>query len=305
MARARHSAGSIAAKRGWETMRTILKTILVLALLALVPAAASADKGEIRIGLNNWAENIAVSNMWKVLLEEQGYSVSLTSAGKSVVYSGLAGDDLDIGMEVWWPKTDKPFYERFKDDITLHDAWYRGTGLGLVVPSYVDVDSIPELQKHSEEFVQDGRPAVVGIDPGSALMGLAEKAIDAYGLDMDLIGGSGPAMTAALDRAIQRKEPVVVTLWNPHWAFAEYDLKYLDDPKNIFGKGENIRWMSANEFSERYPEVTRWLERWEMNDQQLGSLMAVIKNSDDETEGARKWIGNHRDLVNSWIVQKD
>lgn len=283
-------------------MRTVFKQVLTIAAVAFLSGTAFAEeKGEIEIGLNNWAENIAVSNMWKILLEERDYDVTLTSAGKSVIYAGIASDSIDIGLEVWMPKTDKQFYERFEEDISLNEAWYHGTGLGLVVPTYAKIDSIPELKKAPDRFTQDGKPSIVGIDPGSALMGLAEDAIEAYDLDLQLLSSSGPGMMSALERAYRREEPVVVTLWNPHWAFAEYDLKYLDDPKGVFGKGENIHWMSRPELLTRHPEVVEWMNRWEMNDQQVGGLMATIREVDDPAEGARKWIDNHRQVVNEWI----
>ena len=278
-------------------IRIMLQITIVTAAALIGSPAAQAGKGEITIGLNNWSENIAVSNMWKILLEERGYDVTLTSAGKAVIYSGVAGGSLDMGLEVWMPKTDKEFYERFQDNLELHDAWYRGTGLGLVVPDYVDVDSINGLNAHKGEFVRNGKPSIVGIDPGSALMGLTEKAIRKYDLDFKLIGSSGPGMTAALDRAITRKKPVVVTLWNPHWAFADYDLKYLDDPMGVYGKGENILWMTRPDFGRKHPKVLEWMNAWEMNDQQVGSLMGTIRESKTAHAGAKKWIDAHRDLV--------
>lgn len=283
-------------------MTTRITQLLAIALgLAIAVPGVAADKGDIRIGLNNWAENIAVSNMWKILLEERGYDVTLTSAGKSVIYSGVASDSIDMGLEVWMPKTDKQFYERFEADISLNDPWYRGTGLGLVVPHYVGIDSIDQLDAGKERFVQDGKPSIVGIDPGSALVGLTEDAIAEYGLDLRLLTSSGPGMMSALERAYQREEPIVVTLWNPHWAFAEYDLKYLDDPKNVYGQGEDIHWMSRPELADEHPRIIEWLNAWQMNDRQVGGLMATIREAGDPAKGAREWIDNHRELIDGWL----
>jgi glycine betaine/proline transport system substrate-binding protein len=262
-------------------------------------APASAADGELRIGLNNWAENVAVSNMWKILLEERGYDVTLVSAGKQVVYDGVARDNLDMGLEVWLPKTDKQFVDKYEDELTVRESWYSGTGLGLVVPTYVeDVDSITELPDTVDKF--DGK--IVGIDPGSALMGLTDTAVETYGLEnYELISSSGPGMTSALKRAVRQEEPIVVTLWNPHWAFADFDLKYLDDPKNVYGEGEDIYWMSRKGFGEDHPQIVQWLNTWQMNDAQLGGLMAKINEVGDPAEGAEAWIESHRDLVESWM----
>ena len=41
-------------------------------------------------------------------------------------------------------------------------------------------------------------------------------------------------MTAALKSAVDRQEPIVVTLWDPTWMFQKFDMKFLDDPKGVF-----------------------------------------------------------------------
>lgn len=287
-------------------MSATTRTLRGLATAAMLGAAslawsapANAAEGELRIGLNNWAENVAVSNMWKILLEEKGYDVTLISAGKQVIYDGVARDNLDMGLEVWLPKTDRQFVSKYEDELVVQEPWYNGTGLGLVVPSYVEsVDSIAELNANAEMF--DGK--IVGIDPGSALMGLTNDAMEAYGLDaFELVSSSGPGMTSSLKRAIQRDEPIVVTLWNPHWAFADFDLKYLEDPKTIYGQGEDIHWMSRTGLKDDHPEVVAWFNAWHMNDAQLGGLMAKINEVGDPADGAQVWIDDHRDLVTSWM----
>ncbi|MBD3894549.1 glycine betaine ABC transporter substrate-binding protein [Halomonas sp. ML-15] len=277
---------------------------LVLAGTAL--NTTQADTREITIGKNNWAENVAVANMWKLVLEEEhGYEVDLTEAGKSVIYSGLANEDFDISLEIWLPVTDANFLEPYEDRIDVHGGWYDGTGLGLVVPSYAEIDSIPELVDQADSFHYQGQPAILGIDSGSAIAGLTDDAIDAYDLPQTQINSSDPAMMAALDDAISRTENIVVTLWSPHWAFAEYDLKYLEDPQNIFGDSETIYWFSRKDFASDDPWLTAVLDAWQMDDDSLGSLMAEIEERGDPVAGARHWIEENRDLVDEWIEAGD
>ncbi len=278
--------------------------ILIMVIVALSLAACSGSeegaeksKGTVTLGLNNWAENIAVSNMWKVILEDKGYDIELKSMEKSPVWAGLSQGDLDIAAEVWLPTTDKPLYEEYKEDIVLHEAWYEGTGLGLVVPSYMDITSMDELNDKKDEL---GIEEIVGIDPGASLMEMSRTALKEYNLNYDLIDSSGPAMMSELKKAYEDEEPIVVTLWNPHWAFAEYDLKYLEDSKNVYGEADDIFFMTRTNFSDDHPEIVEWMNNWQMDDDSLGSLMATIKDADDAETGAQQWIEENEELVSEW-----
>ncbi|MCF8010297.1 MAG: glycine betaine ABC transporter substrate-binding protein [Clostridiales bacterium] len=255
----------------------------------------------IRIGANNWAENEAVSNMWKILLEEKGYDVKVVTGGNTVVYSGVASQDLDISLEVWLPKADKPSWERYKDKLDKYGPWYEKAKLGLVVPEYVDVDSIKELNVNKDKFIVNKKTSIVGIDAGANLMKLTEDCIKEYDLGYKLLSSSGPSMVASLKTAIDNKDPILVTLWNPHWVFAKYNLKYLKDPQNAYGKADDIYLITHNDFDEEFPQVVSYFKNWKMNDQTLGSLMATIKKEGKPVVGAKKWIENNRDVVNKWF----
>ncbi|MEC9483507.1 MAG: glycine betaine ABC transporter substrate-binding protein [Halomonas sp.] len=283
------------------------RTTQVFLAAGLVAASfgvqAQADKS-LDIATLNWAENIAVANMWQQILEQApyNYDVEISNVGKSVAFSGVASGDMDISLETWLPATDASYIEPHKDQLTIHDVWYQGAGMGLVVPSYVEADSIAELAEQGETFDYQGQPTIVGIDPGSSISTLTEDAIKAYGLPMRQLSSSEVAMMAALDDAYQRKSPMVVTLWSPHWAFADYDLKYLDDPKNIYGNEEAIHWFSRKGFAEDDPWLTAVLNAWQMDDDTLGSLMATIEKTGDPEEGARQWIEKNRALVEQWLA---
>src|SRR3954469_1589699 len=281
----------------------VASAIMVFCLLV---HPLSAQQRNMTIGMTNWAENIAVANLWKILLAERGYQAELRTVDRVLAFSGLARGDIDLGLETWLPKTDKSVMDRFGKSIEVHDSWYKGTRQGFVVPSYVPINSIRELSEHEADFPAAGETAaVVGIDPGSSLMQMAEKGLKTYDLNMKLINSSETGMMSALARAYRDHAPIVVTLWNPHWAFAEYDLKFLQNPENLFGGTDDIHFMSRAGFGKDYPEVLRWLNAWDMSGQELGSLMATIEKAGNPEAGARKWLAENRALADGWLTAND
>lgn len=259
---------------------------------------SESAKQTIQIGTNNWVENIAVSNMWKVLLAERGYNTELVAVEKAVLYEGLSSGDLDLGIEIWLPETDKFYYEQYEDQLELGEVWYEGTELALVVPTYMEnINSIEDLNEHAEKFDS----TIVGIEPGASLMMLTEDVMEAYHLKFELQPSSEAAMLTELQTKMRNEEPVVVTLWKPHSSFAKMDLKVLEDPKNIYGDSENIYYVGRESFSQDYPEVAKWLNAFELDDEQLGTLMAAVENAESEVAGAKQWIAQNEALVNSWF----
>lgn len=130
---------------------------------------------------------------------------------------------------------------------------------------------------------------------------LTEKAIKSYQLDYELIESSEPVMLSELDSAYKKKEPVVVTLWNPHWVFNEYKLKYLTDPKKVYGEPDTIYYVTRKGFKDEYPEVINWMDQWEMDDETLGELIKNMEDMDSPEQAVQEWMKNHREQVDKWI----
>ena len=84
---------------------------------------------------------------------------------------------------------------------------------------------------------------VTGIDAGAGIMASTQKALSAYRLtkaNWQLQTSSTAAMTSTLDKAIRHRQPIVITGWQPHWMFSKYPIKFLKDPKHVYGKSESI-----------------------------------------------------------------
>ena len=247
----------------------------------------------------NWAEGIAYTHLAKVVLEEKmGYDVTIQSAQVGPAYTDVANSNSDAFMETWLPTLHKDYVQEYKEDITDLGYVYEGTQSGLVVPQYMDIETISDLNKKADEL--DGQ--ITGIDAGAGIMKTTEKVIDMYDLDLKLISSSGPAMTAALKKAYDNKDPIVVTGWKPHWMWGRWDLKFLkQDQKKVWGQG-NIHIMGRKKIESEKPELAHFLKNMHFTDSELASLMVAVENSDEGVEKvARKWMKENPEVVNSWI----
>lgn len=275
-----------------------------LALLAgagvAVSSAAHAEeeKGTINLAYVEWSSEVASTNVMAAVLEQAGYEVDLTSLSAAAMFQALSSGDADAIVAAWLPTTHADYMERLGDSVEDLGPNLDGTKLGLVVPEYTDVDSIADLNDNADSFNGE----IIGIDPGAGLMSLSEEVVDTYDLELDLRSGSGATMTAALSSAINNEENIVVTGWTPHWMFARFDLKYLDDPENVYGGAEQIHTAVREGLEDDMPEAYAILDAFEWTPEQMGEVMLMNQeDGSDPYENAKQWVEDNQDVVEEWL----
>lgn len=288
-----------------------LVLIISLILIMTLSACSANDDGEgteaaedpenkvIEMGQISWAENIAVTNMWKVILEEHGYEVKFNLLDMGTMMAALANQELDVSLEVWLPVQDANYLEQYREQVNFsEETWYDEAKVGLVVPAYMDeINSIEDLNEHQELFAGQ----ITGFDPGAGTMEVTEDVIDEYGLNFELLTSSEPAMITEIQEAMKQEEPIVAPLWSPHRVFSELDLKYLEDPKEVYGAVEKIHHATRHGFEDDFSEVDHWFKNWKMSDKEIGELMNYVEEADEPIEGASKWVDENQDLIDEWL----
>ena len=277
-----------------------LKTItaLLLATVMLAACGGSENKKKISIAYANWSEGIAMTNLAKVIFEDQGYEVKLLNADLAPIFASLSRKKADVFMDGWMPVTMADYMQEYGDKLEVIGNIYDNARIGLVVPEYVTINSIEELNAEKDRFSGE----IVGIDAGAGIMKATDQALKDYQLDYKLLTSSGPAMTASLKKAIDKNEWIVVTGWTPHWMFDRFKLKILQDPKTIYGAVETIHTVAWKGFSEQDPFAAQLLKNMHLTDEHISSLMTAIEDAQtSETEAARQWMNEHKELVDSWI----
>lgn len=295
-------------------LKNVLAIVLIASMALFVLAGCgggnSNDDGEaandeqktITIGFVNWAECIAASNLWKNILEGQGYSVELKQLDVAPLYVGLSEGDIDLFFDAWLPITHGTYWDKYQDDLLDCGIWYESPAkIGIVVPSYVDIDSIEDLNDSSDKF----NDQIIGIDPGAGIMKASDSAIESYGLTLEVVQGSEAAMLTSLKKAYENNEWIAVTGWSPHWMFSDFDLKYLDDPNGDYGEEEEVHLLANAEFAEANPELISILKNFRMDDNQLGSLEKLINDGMDPEDAAVQWSEDNQAIIDEWIKSEE
>ncbi|MFE2606916.1 ABC transporter permease/substrate binding protein [Streptomyces mirabilis] len=323
----RRAAAKLRAAQGlkiWSYRPNSAVAVIGVVVLALVAggmgmfggtdSTSTAADGEnvgqgkkVTIGYIPWDEGVASTFLWKEILEERGFQVDTKQFDAGPLYTSLSQGDIDFETDSWLPTTHEQYWKKYGSKLDDLGSWFGPTSLELSVPSYMKgVDSLADLKGKAGTF--GGK--ITGIESSAGMMGLLKsKVLKDYGLDKEykVVDSSTPAMLAELKRAYAKKEPIVVTLWSPHWAYSDYDLKKLKDPKGAWGKGDGVHTLSRKGFAQDNPVVGQWLKNFRMTEKQLTGLEAEINKvgKGKQQDAVRAWLKRNPGVVDKLAPVKN
>ncbi|AMB59832.1 glycine betaine ABC transporter substrate-binding protein [Microterricola viridarii] len=278
-------------------------------LLALSGCAApeaelhdNGDKKDLTIAVfNGWDEGVAASELWKAILDEEGYNVTLEYADVAPVYTGLTTDDYDVVLDTWLPITHASYIKKYGDNLVDLGAWNTEAKLTIAVNEDAPIDSLDELAYNAKLFGN----RLVGIEPGAGLTEVTtDSVIPGYGLEgMEYLTSSTPAMLSELKAATAAGENIAVTLWAPHWAYDAFPVKDLADPQGLLGEAEGVHSFGGKSFESNFPTLSGWLKDFTLDSKRLASLENAMFNSggsgSDYAPAVEKWISENQDYVDT------
>lgn len=269
-------------------------TALVLAI-----GAGQALAKEVSIGyVDGWSDSVATTNVAaEVIRQKLGYDVKLQAVATGIMWQGVATGKLDAMLSAWLPVTHGEYWTKNKDNVVDYGPNFKDAKIGLIVPEYVKASSVADL-KTDDSFKQK----IVGIDAGSGVMLKTDQAIKDYDLTgYKLQASSGAAMTAELGRAYAKQQSIAVNGWVPHWMFAKWKLKFLEDPKGVYGAAETVNSIGSKELDSKAPEVAAFLKKfqWQSKDE-IGEVMLAIQEGAKPEAAAKDWVAKHPERVAEW-----
>jgi glycine betaine/proline transport system substrate-binding protein len=284
-------------------MKTLFRAALgAIAIISAAAMPAGAEDKTIGMGTMNWEDLMPISLITKRVLEDAGYTVKLTNFSEwGIAYAALSKGDAQILVS----QTDyvaHDYWNRNKNKLEKLSPVSHGLRDFIAVPKYVTIDSLDQVNGVADKF--GGK--IIGIEPGAGEMREVANAIKDYGLKLQLVEGSTAAMTAALQSALDRKEWIAVTLWEPSWMAQKFAIKGLSDPKGDFAPPQTYYWIAQKGFAESHPHAREIIASVYLPLADDNAINSAVKDGKTMDQAVDDWMKAHADLIKRWeSIKKD
>jgi glycine betaine/proline transport system substrate-binding protein len=284
------------------------------------------------IMLGNWTSMNVQAEVAGQILQKLGYTVTYQPMDDSARYPAFEAGDATFAMETW-ETTQKDNFEASVgtgkvldmgalDAVGKEDWWY---------PSYMKelCPGLPNWEALKDPACAAAFSAPETAPKGRYLSGPVDwggydvERVDALGLPFEVVNsGTDAAMFAELQSAYERKAPIMLWVYAPHWAPSKFEGEWVQFPKYEnacykdaawgvnpdkaydCGKPEGyIKKMAWAEGEKKWPCAYDVIRKYNMTGNTLG-LMAGEVDVDGKAAGevAKNWLDANETTWKAWAA---
>ncbi|MGB3502740.1 MAG: ABC transporter substrate-binding protein [Mesorhizobium sp.] len=303
-----------------------------IALAASLGTASAQDSTDpIKLTLHDWTGQLITTEMMGEVLKKAGYSVEYVQADYLAQFAGLETGDLSVAMEMWETTgrdamdvataTGKVENVGPTGMKAKEEWWYpsymkeKCPGLpnweALKEPSCVEAFSTPETAPKGRYL---GGPVTWG--------GFDDERVEALDLPYEVIhAGTDAALFAELESAYQRKAPILLWIYAPHWATAKYEGEWVDfpeytkecytDPKwgsnpdalydcgKPFGEIWKVAWSGVKD---KWPGAYKAIQAFTIDNDEMGKMITEVDlNGKKIPDVVAQWMTDNEARWSEWI----
>ena len=289
--------------------RKVAAAAFALAVSAGIAAAQEPDScRQVRFSDVGWTDITATTALATTVLEGLGYETDVKVLSVPVTYASLKNKDIDVFLGNWMPTMEADIAP-YRDDNSVETvrANLEGAKYTLAVPKYTyeaGLKSFADIAKFKDQL--DGK--IYGIEPGNdgnrLILGMLEKGTFEI-KDFELVESSEQGMLAQVQRAVDRKEPIVFLGWEPHPMNANIEMAYLEGGDDVFGPnygGATVLTNVRQGYLQECPNVGKLLQNMVFSLAMENEVMgAILNDSKEPGAAAKEWLAAHPDVLDAWL----
>ena len=309
------------------------KKMLAASLLAAIAATGARAEVEsldpIRLTTHDWTGQIITTTIMGKVLEEAGYNVEYVQADYLAQFAGLKTGDLDVAMEIWATTGQEAMDEAIatgkvvnmgETGMIAREEWWYPAYMEEVCPGLPDWQALNDC---AQEFATP-ETAPLGRYLGGPVTwgGFDEERIEALNLDFEVVhAGTDAALFAELESAYQRKAPIVLWLYQPHWAPAKYKGKFVEfppytpecytdpswgiNPDAAYDCGKpqgpiwKVAWVGVDE---KWPGAGKAIRAFQIDNDEMGEMVGKVDLDGEKLEEVvDAWMTANEGTWRAWI----
>ena len=301
-----------------------------IAMIGLAaPALAEVESTDpIKLTINDWTGQYVTTHIMGRVLQEMGYNVEYVQADYLAQFAGLESGDLHVAMEMWETTGKDALKASLATGNTVdlgetgmeaREEWWYPLYMKEKCPGLPDWQALNECAEAfaTPETAPKGRYLAGPVTWG----GYDEERVEALGMNYEVVhAGTDAAMFAELESAYQRKAPILLWIYAPHWAVAKYEGEWVEFPKyedacysdpawglnpdkthdcgKPFGWIKKVGWKGGDE---KWPDAYKAIRAFHLdNDQMNKMIVAIDLEGRPLEEVVDEWIANNEAIWKPW-----
>ncbi len=314
-------------------MRKVIGAATLSVLLGLAGAtsalAEAESKDPIKLTLHDWTGQLLTTNIMAQVLTKAGYNTKLVQADYIAQFAGLKTGDLHLAMEIWETTGREAMDKATKTGkvenlgetgMQAIEEWWYPAYMKEKCPGLPDWNALNKCAKifSTAETAPKGRYLGGPVTWG----GFDDERVEALGMDFEVVhAGTDAALFAELESAYQRKAPIVLWVYAPHWApskykgefvkFPAYTKECYSDPawgsnksaKHDCGKPRGPIWKVAwAGLKKKWPGAHKIIQNFKLSNDEMGKMVADVDLKKQKLgDVVAAWMGANGSRWQAWI----
>lgn len=302
-----------------------------LLAVSVLPLTANAVESTdpIKLTIHDWTGQYLTTNIMGEVLKQAGYNIEYVQADYIAQFAGLESGDLHVAMEMWETTGKQAMDASLATGNTIDlgetgmdakEEWWYPMYMKQRCPGLPDWEALNDC---AEEFsTPETAPAGRYLGGPVTWAGFDDERVEALGLDYEVVhAGTDAALFAELESAIQRKAPILLWIYAPHWAVAKYEGEWVEFPKYTdacyedpswginpdmaydcgkpFGWIKKVGWQGGED---KWPGAYKAIRNFKIDNKQMGDLIVKVDLEnvplDDAVAG---WMQDNEAVWKGWI----
>lgn len=302
-----------------------------VACLAVAGTASAApeSKDPIKLTLHDWSGQLITTNIMAEVLKKAGYNVELVQADYLAQFTGLKTGDVHVAMEMWETTgreamdeaTATGLVENFGETgmVAIEEWWY---------PAYMKekCPGLPDWKALNDcaEIFSTPETAPKGRYLGAPVTwgGFDDERVEALGLNYEVVhAGTDAALFAELQSAYDRKAPVLLWVYAPHWAQTKFEGEWVEFPKYTAECYSDPAWGSNPDLAydcgkprgpiwkvgwsgvkDKWPGAYKAIKAFNISNDEMAAMIAAVDLEGQELDAVvADWMTKNEDRWSAWI----